>query len=571
MSFLDNNIKYELIKVSYNNIDKVQIPAFPFLAFVFYTLYGNVALYQLIVWLGVSLILHIFPFFLKRWYMKTSQQGRADPKWQRYLTINVFLLGGASSIVSIFAVNVDENSYKVIVFMLMLTVVIFSSFGNRRIFIPFASPICIMLSISYLMVFGEDDHFFIIFYLALFILIIINFSVEKSLANSIKIRFENESLINKLEIEKERSEQSVREKSLFMAAANHDVRQPLQAVHLYLDILKETKLTEEQSILIKKINYALNESGKLFQGVLDISKIDSGMTEKNIEDFYIDDILLNLLERYRDIAKYKNLIFDENMEHVAINSDPVLLERIVDNLLSNAIRYTNTGSIGIRVKRDANHVILEITDTGIGISEQEIKNVFMPFYQIGNAQRDRQKGLGLGLSIVNKLCDLLGVSLKVDSVLDQGTVFRLNLPMGNPTAIVKKPNHEPLLPDVSAIKILCIDNEKIIRDALEQLFGLWGWDAKICGSKDEAIHVVKEGYYPNMILSDFRLQNSITGVDVIESIRGLLNDEVPAILITGDTSVERLSTVVKSGYPVLHKPINAGKLKNMVSHTLKQL
>jgi CheY-like chemotaxis protein len=241
-----------------------------------------------------------------------------------------------------------------------------------------------------------------------------------------------------------------------------------------------------------------------------------------------------------------------------VKSDSILLENKLRNLLSNAIRYTNKGGVLFSCRQRKDEVWIEIWDTGIGISAKEQEQVFDEFYQINNAERDRQQGLGLGLSIVQKQAQLLGHDLSLISRLGKGTRFRLKLKSTTPS--------EPSMQDrlilskqLTGRHILIIDDEAIL-EGMKMTLEAWGCQVFTASNQDEATFVCRQTT-PNVIISDFRLRDGVNGIDVVQQLRSQLKQTVPALLITGDTAPDRLQQAQKSDLILLHKPVQPAKLR----------
>ncbi len=275
--------------------------------------------------------------------------------------------------------------------------------------------------------------------------------------------------------------------------------------------------------------------------------------------------------RFTPLAEAKGLrvVFDYT-EQVLL-TDPILLERILDNLIANAIRYTSSGKIRISAKKSEQEIIISVSDTGPGIPSQEQKNIFNEFHQLHNPERDRSKGLGLGLSIVKRLSKILNHRLELESYLGKGSNFRVHVPTGDPCKLLISDN-TPQRPvwDLKDTMILVIDDEADVRDAMHELLTSWGCRAICADSADEAVKLVTNGTTPDLIIADYRLRNSKNGVDAIRVVTQALNVAIPGMLITGDTAPERLQEAASSGFKLLHKPVNAGQLRVVINRLLSQ-
>ncbi len=360
-------------------------------------------------------------------------------------------------------------------------------------------------------------------------------------------------------------------KSKFLAAASHDLRQPLHALGLYLDTLKKELTSDRQIELASKMSIAADALKDLFQRLLDISRLDAGIVVPDVIDCPLENLLDRLAVRFTPLAETKNLELKLTNSKQIVKTDPILLERIMDNLIANAIRYTSKGLIEIYAVDDEQNVVITIIDSGRGIPEKEHKNIFNEFHQLHNPERDRSRGLGLGLSIVKRLCKLLNHQLDLTSTVGQGTKFCLHIPKGNPRNIPKFINvPQRMLWDIEGMQVLVIDDEINIRDAMHKLLNGWGCKVACADSAVEALEIIKNNYRPDLIIADYRLRGSKNGVEAIQAVAKHLNHDLPGMIITGDTAPERLQEAAKSGYKLLHKPLNAGQLRVAVNHLLSQ-
>lgn len=433
----------------------------------------------------------------------------------------------------------------------------------------FSVPVIVALSAVAFLLPGVHVSLFIPFlYIFLIVVFVIGKNAEKLMIESIRIRFEKEELIDELNRQKQEAESANLAKSKFLAAASHDLRQPLHALGLYLNTMSTVSDVERLHGLAGKMGIAVDALNDLFQRLLDISKLDAGIIEPDVVDFSVADVFRRLEVRFSPQAKAKNLEIEFSHDNEVMRTDPVLLERILDNLVGNAIRYTPSGRITVKSQRNSSDVVIAVRDTGPGIPEGEKENVFDEFYQLQNPERDRTKGLGLGLSIVKRLCSLLNHELVLESAVNCGTVFLLSVPEGSAGSIPAQPDNAVFGWDLKNIHILVIDDEAGIRDAMQELLANWGCKPVCVDSIQGAIAVVSKGVQPNLIIADYRLRESQTGVDAIHTIKNVLRKKVPAILITGDTAPERLQEAAKSGFKLLHKPVNPGQLRMVINHLL---
>lgn len=366
-------------------------------------------------------------------------------------------------------------------------------------------------------------------------------------------------------------------KSKFLAAASHDLRQPLQAISLFISALKEKLVISDQSNvsinetepLIQRLESSIDSMSELLNSLLDVSKLDANVIQPKLQHVNIEQLLKKSIAEHDILAREKNLKLKVEITPNAIFVDPVLLERIVGNLLNNAIRYTEQGSIILSSTLKDGEVNISISDTGIGIPKNEQMAIFTDFYQLNNPERNQKKGLGLGLTIVKRLCDLQGWNISLSSTEYQGSNFSITVPLGEPNKVIQNTASGSDFVVFNNEDIVIIENDDNIRVGLEKL--LTGWNCKILSfstSKDCLEFFNTNSLIPHLIISDFRLQNNDTGLELIKLIRKQKKCDIPAIIITGDTAPERLKEAQESGLKIIHKPIKAAILRRIIKQAL---
>ncbi|GAB1258717.1 sensor histidine kinase [Aurantivibrio plasticivorans] len=388
-------------------------------------------------------------------------------------------------------------------------------------------------------------------------------------------RFE-EMLRLRLELaeQKDEAERANIAKSKFLAAASHDLRQPLHALALFTGVLK-TKVSEPDSIkTVDNIDRSVNALQGLFNGLLDISKLDAGTLTPEFSNVSMRQILQPIYNECALEASAKNINLHIDMPDTIVHTDPDLLSRILRNLLSNAVRYTDVGAVTVRCASEGNNVLLSIQDTGAGIPAESQDIIFDEFVQLHNPERDRNKGLGLGLAIVKRLVDMLGYELTLESTPGRGTCFSLSIPLGE-----QLPTHNPSIAELSqrmsplkGIRVMIVDDEETIREGAESLLASWGCEANAFSDADSALgYLASGGQAPDIILADYRLQNDKTGVQAINDIVRIIGSPIPAAIITGDTAPDRIREAESSGYLLLHKPLQPMQLRAYLTRTVQQL
>ncbi|NND90666.1 MAG: hybrid sensor histidine kinase/response regulator [Granulosicoccus sp.] len=365
-----------------------------------------------------------------------------------------------------------------------------------------------------------------------------------------------------------------RAQNRFMAAASHDLRQPLHALGLYLNVLKRHVPTDQGQVILANIHRSTEALNQLLNSMLDLSRLDAGMVEVNWEQLSLDSIFDHLHQNFLPEANQRELQLDFQYSGLYVRSDQVLLERVLGNLLANAINYTNEGGVSLKATLEGSHVRIDISDTGPGIPADEQEAIFKEYYQLQNPERDRSKGLGLGLSIVKRLSNLLDIELSIVSDEGRGTTFQATLPLAQPNrdepgALRSKVPRNTDRADLAGLSILVIDDEYDVRDGMKTLLVQHGCDVFIADSSARACeHIIAESWVPDLIIADYRLRDDQTGDMAIEQVREEVNMDVPAMIITGDTSPARLLDATASGFTLLHKPVIADELLNTITRLI---
>lgn len=397
-----------------------------------------------------------------------------------------------------------------------------------------------------------------------FILMARNMSIHTK--KTIFLQLDNQDLIEKLEIEtnKVRAAQEVAEmesqaKTKFLAAASHDIRQPIHALGLFLDVFSRSGLSDYQQKVLHNANSAFDACVEMLNTLLDFSKVDAGIVDVQVRPFHLQPLLNKLENEMAPLAENKNIYYRSKETSAIVVSDPNILELILRNLLSNAIRYTESGGVLIACRQRGAHTSLEIWDTGVGIDSAHHENIFKEFYQLGNTERDRRKGLGLGLAIVRGYSNMLQHKLAFTSVLGRGSVFKLTLLNSIEAPFENIPSPAAVQqPDLN-IGVLIIDDDEGVRTGMVALFQSWGCQCSAAESIESAVALALNTE-PLIIISDYRLRNLETGAQAITAVRHACDKDIPALLITGDTAKDRLIEATNSGIPLLNKPVSPSML-----------
>ncbi|WP_162932347.1 ATP-binding response regulator [Solimonas sp. K1W22B-7] len=380
---------------------------------------------------------------------------------------------------------------------------------------------------------------------------------------SYNIRQQREDLNRKLRSALGNAETANRAKTRFLASASHDLRQPIHALSLFSGSLLLRPMDARTSAIAEQIDKAVKSLASQLDALLDISRLDAGVIERSISSIDLSALLAQLMEEFQPQAERKGLRLTwHGPAGGQVRSDPMLLQRILRNLLSNAIKYTDSGRVELVVEPRGDKIRIGVADTGPGIPEAEQERIFEEFYQLQNPERDRSKGLGLGLAIVRRLTELLDIELLLSSAPGSGSCFSVDIPVarseGKPV-VAPEPQAGP---SWRHIQVLVIDDEEAIRLGMQTLLEEMGFSVAVASSTEAAIDQARR-FQPSIVLADFRLCGQDNGILAIRSLR-MVWPELPALLISGDTAPDRLREARDAGVELLHKPVNATALRESI-------
>ncbi len=358
-------------------------------------------------------------------------------------------------------------------------------------------------------------------------------------------------------------------KSRFLAAASHDLRQPIQAIGMFASALRNAPSGSEREDMISAIQDSVLATDDLLNALLDVSRLDAGVMKPQHRAFAIADILERAEAEFLPRAQANALELHVITSSAIVRSDQVLVGRIIRNLLSNAIRYTKQGRIVMGCRRAGNDLRVEIWDTGIGIANEDLSTIFEEFHQLDNPERDRDRGLGLGLAIVRRVSRLLSHRIDVRSSVGKGSVFSIALPLTTDKITTPGPTaHDDT--DISGALVLYVDDDNTQLNAMRAVLGQWGCEICTVSSPDEAVQCVQEMQrLPDAIITDYRLRGNATGAEAIAMVRAATRTNIPAAILTGDTEPKRIAEAAKSGIRVLHKPLAPIFLKQAIAVMLE--
>ena len=381
----------------------------------------------------------------------------------------------------------------------------------------------------------------------------------RSTVESLALRYENLDLLGDLQRQRDIAEQSNIAKSRFLASASHDLRQPVHALGMFVGALRAHGLRGPAARLLNHIESSDGALDSLFSSLLDISRLDAGVIDAQVGAVRLDPILKRVCGDSQTKVVQKNVALTLVPSSAIVFSDPELLERVVRNIGSNAVRYTERGRIVVGVRRRGGRARIEVWDTGPGIAAGQRQDIFQEFFQVANPARDRSQGLGLGLAIVRRLTNLLDHPLTLESWPGRGSVFKVEVPLADAADLPVLETAPPVTAGPGLI--LVIDDEIAIQHAMSDLLQSWGHEVIAAGSGEEIMaRIVDCPRRPDLIICDYRLRGE-NGIAMIDRLQSEFNEDIPAMLVTGDTAPDRLTEASESGLMLLHKPLPEARLR----------
>ncbi len=393
---------------------------------------------------------------------------------------------------------------------------------------------------------------------------------NRSVTDQIRLRMKNDELLREVAEQRDRAQHAMLDKNRFLASASHDLRQPVHTLGLQVGNLRKYIVDEEPQKILDAISDSTDGLSDLFDGLLDLSELDANVVQNAPGHHQLSEMLSRINTDFQALALEKGLSLDIATDSRAVaHCDKSLLESVLRNLLSNAIKYTGKGGVALTVEPQNDTTWrISVLDTGQGIPASEIENIFSEYHQLENPERDRRKGLGLGLAIVRRKCKLMGTPLNVESTPGQGSVFSIDVPAGKHIPVAVKQPVEALQ-DISEAIVLIVEDERPTLIAMQQMLEDWGCTVIAARTTDEAMDKLKTEKFLDAVVADLRLPNNENGLETIAAVRARYNnDTLAALLISGDTDPERLAMASKAGVKMVHKPVDPDNLRREVTKIL---
>lgn len=553
-------------------------------------MWGQISHAVLQAWLVAIYSVHAVEFYFWRRYRSQTKGISQNRDWNHRFMWLTAMAGLAWGSIGVLMFVPDQLAYQALLICVVMGLsagaVTTNPFHPPSMFIYQAGVIVPLLG---RLVWENDTTHWILFgMLTLFCSFVLKSALElvRTFEISQRRRLDNENLVAALldrkkeaEASRQIAEQANQAKSKFLATASHDLRQPLQALRLFSEALLDVAKEKEIARLAGQIGKSVNALVDMFDDLLDVSRLDAGIVEPRWQHFELSALFDRVYGDFAPLAQAKGLNFSlpiclggcgENQHcDVVVYSDPFLLERILRNLVSNAIRYTDTGGVAVRCFCKEDKIELEVADTGIGIRPEVLSHVFEEYYQADNPHRDRRKGLGLGLAIVRRIEGLLDCHVTVRSEAGVGSVFSFEVLKGDaaklahPFSVSHSPN------DLSGSVVALVEDDQDIRELAADLMVQWGCRVFAGEFAEDVMRKLDiAGVRPDLLVCDYRLPYGMTAIQVIRSVRELWGSEVAALVLTGDTATETLHAIHASGAILLHKPIAPARLRSMMHFAL---
>ncbi|GGE53109.1 hypothetical protein GCM10007421_29440 [Halopseudomonas oceani] len=513
-------------------------------------------------------------FVLTRAYRKAEVTPDTAEPWHRgLLATSVYC--GLLWVAAAFLFFVEASAPHQLFLVTLLVTLGVGSLSSGTHWLPlyygYGAPILLALAIK-LMLLGELPYMALALMVLATLIATVAFTRKLNgiVRSEMRLHYQGAALAEELQQQSEALQEAIHAKSRVLATASHDLRQPLHALSLFIDALKGVEDEREKVRVFGRIDQSLNAMRKLFDALFDMSRLDANVVQPEYSHFDVATMLAGLCEEYRDTAERHELQLRMHVPDVVVLADRALLERIMRNLISNALRYTHRGGVLISARRRGSQVLVQVWDTGVGIPADRQEQAFTEFQQLQHCNDERDKGLGFGLAIVRRLCALLDYPLQLRSEVGRGSVFSFSVPQGNPQLARRVEQGQEQSSWRAAGKlILVIDDDRNVLNAMETLLKGWRFSVLSCEHLDDALQVLRSGgRAPDLVLSDLHLGDGVNGVAAIAQIRALIDRPVAGLLVTGETSREQLKRAEESGLKLLHKPVRPLELRGAIQHQL---
>lgn len=497
-------------------------------------------------------------------FAKTSTDSRDGMAWYKEI-LNIHIISGLLWGITPFVFYNLNNEINLFVFFAVSFSVLASSVVLINLPAGYViSSFLVMPMLAYASYLIDDSWNLLTVLVLFYFVMMLYVSIEsnRSMADAVVLRFKNEDLAKKLEA-------SNHAKSKFLATASHDLRQPIQALSLLTAAANEQGQADVNTL--HSMQRSIDNLNILFNSLLDVSKLDSGIIDVDPKDIDLYVFIKSIHEEFHEITRDTGIDFNFICpENVFVQTDPILTQRILINLITNALKYTNKGKVEIKAEKQESTVKITVLDTGSGIPLDKLETIFEEFYQLNNDKNTAQKGMGLGLSIVKRLADMQNYVVQAVSTLNVGSEFSFSIPLSAEPKD-KEPSKAMQISssfDPSVHNILVIEDEPDILEAMEILLKKWNYNVFcVTNSKQAKERMQDENFNISLILSDYGLGEDASGVEITKSL--IADKDIPAIIITGSTLAEHIQDITQNNMLLITKPIIPGRLRVALENLLK--
>lgn len=567
------SVEHELLALLNRQVRRVPIPVFLAAVLVAGLAYGRVPNWLIAVWLGLVVVVLI----ARRLVLgRVSAAGFLTIDQKLRLAVAMSATNGITHGLSLAFFPWLPDFHRVLLSMILIGLCagsVATTAGHRGVFLGYTLPILLPLSALWVATPGTEAPEWVsrstgvLILLLGVILVALAGDVFRLFKESFDIRLEQSALNRKLRAALEEAEAASRAKTRFLASASHDLRQPMQTLSVFAAALAMRPLDERSHEIAQYMNEALLDLTSELDALLDVSKLDAGVVRANVVAVPLGPVLQRMHQAFETAAREKGLDLRVDAPgELVVRADRQLLERVLRNLLENAVKYTRQGWIALDARVTGDTAVLRVRDTGPGIAPQEQDRVFEEFYQLDNPERDRKKGLGLGLAIVRRLVDLMDMGLELHSQLGQGSSFVLTMPLAQAGGVEQPAPAAPW--PLGRLKVLVVDDELAVARAMQVLLEETGCDVAVAADTAEALQRARETR-PHIVLADLRLRGEDSGLKTISALRQLYPG-LPALIVSGDTAPERLQEVRGAGIELLHKPLRREAIFTGIARAMEE-
>ncbi len=517
-------------------------------------------------WLLALPLYVVLSFGLIRRYVKASPPVDEATRWAHRLSVHHAVLGTLWGLFPL-VVNSANADFLVDLQVLLVAAPWFGAAALTaalpRVFLAWTVPQVLILGAVLWRL--DDRPMLALVALAFVVALIVAVNLSDLIGRAIALRFENLDLART-------AAAANREKSFFLAAASHDLRQPMHALSLFLQAAKQNiGNARELEMLLGKATASCQALSELFNALMDVSRLDAGEVRMQARLMDLGALAARVVSEFEPLATERGICIETQLQPTLVRQDPLLVQRMLRNLLSNAIKHNRDCRVQVSTWRKGQRAWLEVCDLGKGIPENEIDNIFCEFYQVGNPERDRRKGLGMGLAIVRRLAELTGVKVQASSRAGRGSCFSLDMELadGDLPDLPQAVREDDV--DLTGVFVVIIDDESDVREAVKILLRGWGCETLLADTQDSLLEELKSKHYPppDLLICDYRLGQGRTGLEALQAVRGHFDADVPAVLVTGDSSRRIARQAQASGCRLLLKPLGGAELRRTIVATVQ--